>query len=131
MAIERFFDNGGDNNNTLDSVAKALKDQANESNQAVNKAIADENCPGQPGPAGRAAAQDQQMVGGVQHQLYRDAGDERLDAGHFTEDLMMNVQLKNNWQNWPWLEQVIIATQRPHPLPTGWRKRSAWPNASR
>ncbi|ENY73382.1 type III secretion system needle filament subunit SctF [Aeromonas diversa] len=41
MAIEQFFTNGGANINTLDSVAKALKDQANESNQAVNKAIED------------------------------------------------------------------------------------------
>ncbi|MGY3942351.1 type III secretion system needle filament subunit SctF [Aeromonas tecta] len=41
MAIEKFFVSGGDSNNTLDSVAKALKEQANESNKAVNDAIAD------------------------------------------------------------------------------------------
>ncbi|HDX8364308.1 type III secretion system needle filament subunit SctF [Aeromonas veronii] len=49
MAIERFFTDGGASNNTLDSVAKALKDQANESNQAVNKAIEDmKNAPDNP-----------------------------------------------------------------------------------
>ena len=41
MAIEKFFTGGGENINTLDSVAKALKDQANESNKAVNQAIED------------------------------------------------------------------------------------------
>jgi type III secretion protein F len=36
---ETFFVSGGENNSTLDSVAKALKEQANESNKAVNDAI--------------------------------------------------------------------------------------------
>lgn len=49
MTIEKFFESGGVNNNTLDSVANALKAQANESNQAVNKAIEDmKNAPDNP-----------------------------------------------------------------------------------
>lgn len=49
MTIEKFFESGGVNNNTLDSVANALKAQANESNKAVNDAINDmKNTPDNP-----------------------------------------------------------------------------------
>ncbi|MNF21139.1 AscF protein [Aeromonas encheleia] len=41
MASSPIFVGGGENNNTLDSVANSLKEQANASNKAVNDAIAD------------------------------------------------------------------------------------------
>lgn len=82
--------------NTLDTVANALKEQANAANKDVNdaiKALQGTDNADNPALLAEPATQDQQVVGHLQHQLDGDPCAARPDARHPAEDLNMDTSL--------------------------------------